>query len=364
MRPHHEPVPLDQLTEVKVLTEDAVRFVQLAGSLYLRRPRSRTPRYSYLEIPGHRCTISQMSKRVKYDLLTYPESNFATSVVASHYQITDGMLHRVEPGRAARTYNPFQEVSLPTALARISSGELSSLEFAAQFGELGYSRMIRNRLAPSFSASFLKSAEWKTAHVAYQNWQKAFHRATRAMPTGDPVDWISAHSKTVALCLEFIGLLTEGDEEAIREALEDVPRGPYAWGVHLCTLPVKEWRQSLRTGVRASAIIRLALCHLVNENIAGIRRWLVTNPHASRAESFFLCSATIEAVYWQLADRMEARMIQRCAECQRFFVARDKRQQYCPPLPGSTRSRCSSRLNVRNLRLRQRLPQVPQVHTN
>ena len=80
---------------------------------------------------------------------------------------------------------------------------------------------------------------------------------------------------------------------------------------------------------------------------------MMTGPIGSRAESFFLSQATIEAVYWQLADKIEAKMILRCSECRRFFVARDKRQQYCPPLPGSARSRCSSRLNVRNFRDRE-----------
>ena len=297
-----------------------------------------------------------MRKHVKDDLLTYPRNDFfAVALVAKRYEITEGLLHSVG-SKSARNYNPFLEVSLPTALARISSGEISPLEFALEFGELGYSRIIRNKLTP-LSVSLPKSAEWEAASDAYQNWQKAFHAATRNMPLGDPVDWILAHSKTVALCLEFIGLLAEGDEDAIHDAVETVPRGPYAWGVRLGTLPVKEWSQILRTGAAASAIIRLALCDLINENIAGIRRRLVTDPRGSRTESFFLCSATIEAVYWQLADRMEARMIQRCSECRRFFVARDKRQQYCPPLPGSTRSRCSSKLNVKNFRLRQGIPE-------
>jgi len=292
-----------------------------------------------------------MNKRVKSDLLTY-DGFWSVSVVAKQYRITDGLMHRA--GRdSARSYNPFTEVGLPTALARISSEEISPLEFASQFGELGYSRLVRNTLAPSFSSCLPKTADWKTAYAAFQNYGNAFHSAARNLREGDPVDWITAQSKTVALCLEFIGLLAEGAEEEIQDAVENVPRGPYAWGVRLGFLPIKDWRQSLRSGVGPSAIIRQSLCNLITENMAGVRRWLVTDPHGSRAESFFLCSAMIEAVYWQLADRMEARLVRRCVECRRFFVARDKRQQYCPPLPGSTRSRCSSRLNVSNFRKRQ-----------
>lgn len=291
-----------------------------------------------------------MEKRVKSDLLTHQNGGFwSRSNVAKQYQIADGLLRRVGDG-CARTYNPFAEVELPTALARICSEEISPLEFASDYGELGYTALVRTALVPSFSACLPKSPEWKAAHTAYKNYQDALYSAARNLPEGDPEDWLLAHSRTVALCLEFIGLLEEGDEEQIREAIEGVQRGPYARGVHLFTMSTRDWRKSLQDGVPASALIRRNLSDIISENIAGVRRWLVTDPHCTRSESFFLCNAMIEAVYWQLADRMEAKMVRRCLECRRFFVSRDKRQQYCPPLPGSSRSRCSSRLNVKNWR--------------
>ncbi len=248
---------------------------------------------------------------------------------------------------------PFSEVALPTALARISSGDITPLEFASEFGGLGYSRLVHATSLPRFSGCLPKSDKWKAAHSAYRNYRDAVMAAERDLPEGDPVEWLIAHSMTVALCLEFIGLMAEGDEHEIREAVESVTRGPYAMRDRIVFLPVREWREALRKGTAPSVIIRRPLCDLITENIAGVRRWLMTDPFGSRAESFFLCQATIEAVYWQLADKMEAKMIQRCAECKRFFVARDKRQQYCPSLPGSTRSRCSSRLNIKNFRDRQ-----------
>jgi hypothetical protein len=294
-----------------------------------------------------------VGKHVKSDLLTYSEGGFPSlSVVAKQYQVSDGILCRVGTG-LARQYNPFCEVELPTALARISSGEISPLEFAFQFGELGYSRLVRNSLVPAFPTNLPKTAEWKAAYDAYQNYRDTVFTAARDLPDGDPMDWLLAQSKTVALCLNFIGLLAEGKEQEIREALEGIPRGPYAWRERLRYLPLKEWRQELRGGAVSSTLIRRSVCDLITENIAGVKRWVLADPRGLRPESSFLCSATIEAVYWQLADRMEARMIRRCAECRRFFAARDKRQQYCPPLPGSTRSRCSSKLNVTNFRLRQ-----------
>lgn len=295
-----------------------------------------------------------MDKRVKDDLLTYSNGSFPSlQVVAKEYRIREGVLCRAN-NQVTRTYMPFSEVTLPTALARISSEDVSPLEFASEFGELGYARLVRSSLVPYFPASLPKTPHWEIAADAYHRYRNAAFTAARDLPDGDPLNWLLAHSRTVALCLDFIGLLAEGNEPEIQEALEAVPRGPYAWRDRISYLPLKEWHQALRSGeVSPSALIRRSICDLITENIAGVKRWMLTNPRGSDAESSFLCSATIEAVYWQLADRMEAKMIRRCAECKRFFVARDKRVQYCPPLPGSTRSRCSSKLNVKNFRLRQ-----------
>jgi hypothetical protein len=298
-----------------------------------------------------------MGKRVKGDMLTYQNPTFPSlSHVAKEYQVTNGVLQRVGRG-FTRSYQPFYEAGLPDALARISEDaeleDVKLLEFASKFGELGYSQIVRSTLFPSFPRDLSKSPDWKDAHDAFENYVYVLSKGHGQIPEGDPVRWVKAHSRTVALCLNFIGLLNIGDEDEIRDELESVPRGPYAVRDQIVPLPVKEWRAHLEEGrLRPSIIIRHPVCNLITENIAGVRRRLITDPLGSRSESFFFPAATIEAVYWQLADKMEVKMIQRCAECRRFFIARDKRQHYCPPLPGSTRSRCSSKLNVRNFRIR------------
>ena len=295
-----------------------------------------------------------MRKRIKDDLLTYSNSGFPSlAVVSQRYEITKGLLHPVGNG-VVRTYMPFSESSLPTALARVSSGQISPLEFASMYGELGFSWIVRRELLPGFSVSLPRTNEWKAAHIRYRAYRDAVYSASRSLPEGDPLEWLMAHARTVALCLQFIGLLECGDEMATREEVECIPaHKPFARGVHLVHLPVRRWRNSLK-GHRASQVIRPQLCNLITQNISGVRREFITDPFNSHVGSFFF-GATIEAVYWQLADNMEAKMVRRCDECHRFFIARDKRQRYCPALPGSTRSRCSSRLNVKNHRERRGL---------
>jgi len=294
-----------------------------------------------------------MRKRIEGDLLTFPNAGFPTVChVANKYGITNGLLHSVGSG-VARSYHPFNDVRLPTALARVADEMITPLEFASEFGGLGYPQMVRNALLlPPFSAHLANLPEWEAPRAAFQKYRYEVSALSNNLPEGDRVDWLKAHSRTVAFCLQFIGLLNDGNERVIRDEVDDIPRNTtFACRASLIR-PVKSWHEDLQSKITPSSLIRVQLSRIITENIAGVRREFVTDPFGSRTDSVFI-GTTIEAVYWQLADKMEARMVRRCEECNRFFVARDKRQQYCPPLPGSTRSRCSSRQNVKNFRDRQ-----------
>jgi hypothetical protein len=220
-----------------------------------------------------------------------------------------------------RAYNPFSTVELPTALARITTDDVSPIAFASEFGLLGYDRLI----------------------------QPGSPQKARG---GDPIDWILAHSRTVALCINLIGLIEEGDNTEMEYVLENAGRGPYAWSSELVYLPTDSIRHELQKRTPASAIARNYLSRYITENIVGVTRILNTDAHRTRLASLFTFRAMIEVVYWQLTDRAEYGGVRHCAQCKHFFVARDKRQQYCPPFPGSTRSRCSSNFNVKNFRSR------------
>lgn len=302
---------------------------------------------------------ARVRKRVKPDLLTHPQpssecagSGFIPAWgVAERYLVAGGILQEAEGPSSWRAYNPFAEYELPTQLARIATGELSPEEFAGRFGLLGYDRLLR----PTQIARAL------AGDVSVTELSKQLSRDDAKRKGGDPVEWILAHSRTVGLCLDLIGAFEGGDNYLIVETVETVARGgqaargPYAWGLIVAGLPDKFTKHTLKIHPQGhAAIARGWLSNFITDNIAGIRRRLQEDAYGSRLASYFGFGAMIQTVYWQLADTIERGGIRRCRSCQRFFLARDKRQQYCPPFPGATRSRCSSRLNVGNFRMRQR----------
>jgi hypothetical protein len=318
-----------------------------------------------------------MVKRNKGDLLTYrpkddsyyesypeesPENPSGVGVptwaVAEAYSVNDGLLQEVfedvppgryhgeertsrgplDPHRGWFEYNPFARTDLPTALARISTGEITPAEFASRFGLLGHAHLFQE------------------------------HRALghdHTLKGGDPLEWIEAHSNTIALCIELLGRLQEPDgpdEEVIRYDIETAKTGPYSLGKRapITALPKKEILLRLDTAakmkswitpsVEAQQIVR----QFISENIKGIHRTVMPPRPGGRMSTILSYHAMIEVAYWHLANQIDGGGIRKCLECGRYFVSRDKRQQYCPALPGSTRSRCSSRQNVDNFRSRHR----------
>jgi hypothetical protein len=272
-------------------------------------------------------------KHVKDDLLTYPkqpEWERQGWHAARSYRIEDGILWE-ERNSFARGYKPLKEFELPSALARITaedpSERLDLVSFASEFGLLGY-----NHLVPP---------------------------EERKREFGDPIHWIHAHSATVRFCIKFIGLLEEGDDAATEDEFKHEKRWIGAerhefidWCIESDQRDLKT-EPHLRNTTSAIHVLRQRLSFIITGNIAGVTRSLLLS-RSGTVSSLLTFRAMIEAVYWQLANRLEGGGVRRCLSCGGFFLSRDKRQQYCPPHPGSTRSRCSSVLNTRNFRARKK----------
>ncbi len=231
------------------------------------------------------------------------------------YVVMKGILipkGKIVPGSL---YAPSVDPSIPGEFAKVHYGKLTIEDFASMFGLLGYSHLV----------------------------------AVQDRVGGDPVRWIRAHARTVATLLELIGLLEEENESLLKEYLCELPTGPHGYaGV----IRNQEFYATVNwPKFPAATAIGLANTFL-NPNIAGIRRQVFEV--RGHARSYFTFRAMIEAIYWQLADKLENGGIRRCEECKRFFVARDKRQRYCPPPDGLKRSRCASRFNVTQFRERRK----------
>lgn len=255
--------------------------------------------------------------------------------VFESYTVRDGVL--VSEGKIARLSAPAVESSLPGELAKLSVLKLRSekftdalVAFAARYGNLGYSAL----------APFEKRCG------------------------GDPVYWVKAHARTVALALEVIVLLREVESarrpeergrarKNLRSYLEQRgldPRRPPSFAIAV----------AIADQVRHKLFFTAALLHdpvsaahqylrsLINPNIREVALQLYEAPQG-KSQFFFHFRAMIEVVYWHLANALEGGKVRRCAECRLPFIATDRRQRFCPP-PGAGRSRCASRFHIRTFR--------------
>ena len=300
--------------------------------------------------------FDQMTKRVEDDLLTYrnsPNDYPFMATVYTRYRLRDGTLMAASR-KIERTFRPFGEPGLIDGLVRVSENEITPEDYVGSFGLLGFSNLAHRALVPTLPSALERNPEWGEFRHKFTQYHQEALKAVVRLPRADPIDWFLAHARTVALCVKFAGLFHEGDEHAILDAIQDLPAKGYAAQASMVSLPTDRWRESLRDAARPSELIGFEICNLISSNIRGVERWVDSGYGALTAnpKTYFVSSSTIEAIYWQLADKIAAELIRRCEGCRRFFIARDKRQTYCPPFPGSTRSRCSSRLNTTNHRHR------------
>jgi len=145
--------------------------------------------------------------------------------VYSHYAIEEGIIRHsyTEPigqlplgliedvckkyGLEFKDYRPGDDPSLPKKFARIRDGnETDVLKFVSRHGALGHDSL----------AMLQGHREWCAG--------------------GDPIDWILAHAKTVALCLQLTELIQKKDKTGIETCLD--AQGP---GAQLTYAILSEW---------------------------------------------------------------------------------------------------------------------------
>ena len=95
-------------------------------------------------------------------------------------------------------------------------------------------------------------------------------------------------------------------------------------------------------------VARRIIAELLTPNLAGVTRIYDAQTGAPR----FHVRVLIEAIYWQLADRLDGRHTLRQCPCGALFFAQDARQRHCPPQAGQRESACAKRFYMRRMRRR------------
>jgi hypothetical protein len=233
--------------------------------------------------------------------------------VSEKFSIREGRL--ISGGTERRMYAPGAPgvlSALVSELAAIHRRDRTVLDYAHQFGELGY------------------------RHLRHEDRKH-----------GEPVAWIIAHSFTVDVAGELMVSMAEGDERVVAWWLDKALKKRFAAKAFVRQLfPAERWPKNPTQAAHEW------LRTVINANIAGISRKVYEAPGGG-SRSYFEFSAPVELVYWKLADDLEGGgHLRRCQECGHFFLSDDKRQRYCPRPIDVKISRCSSKHNVREYRAR------------
>jgi hypothetical protein len=187
------------------------------------------------------------------------------------------------------------------------------------------------------------------------------HRTGKFLRMADDLAWTLAHVRNVDRILrlhksrfgELDQLIGALDKRSMRTRKE----GQLTWSRHPqpITLQVPLVHEPWQAGIASifldggdnepMAVQRRLVAALLNPNLAGISRQY----GALRGVPEFRCRALIEALYWQLADKLGEFTIRTC-KCGALFFPTDERQKFCPPPDGRNESLCAKKFYMRRFR--------------
>jgi hypothetical protein len=179
---------------------------------------------------------------------------------------------------------------------------------------------------------------------------------------GDELAWALDHARNVDLILTLeAGVRGRGRKE-LSAALDDLERhqrpqsnrrhdrglGPLGenWRLRVPTLtppwhvPLEVEIRDMRSANTDKITAQSLLAALIAPNLAGVPRVTVVDGNPPRFHDVFQFIALIQVIYWQIADRIGSKRLQRCDWCRAWFLATDGRQRFCLPPPGVRESRC------------------------
>jgi len=225
-------------------------------------------------------------------------------------RLQDGILKAEDP---VDVLWPFNHPGLPSEFAKVEDAR-SAIKFETRYSPLGYVSLVQN---------------------------------PEERKGGDPLDWVLNQAWYVNIALELIYALDYQDGNA---ALKQFSNLKIKWIDKLHSDAIFKYpsgayyRQSItpisRDGKGALQCIPKIIEILVNNNASNIHSKIGVSANGELT-SYLAFSALIEAIWSMLGDIAiktqkgnEAGYIKKCAWCGTPFLAKDKRQLFCPAPEG------------------------------
>jgi hypothetical protein len=247
-----------------------------------------------------------------------------------------------------RVYAPLEDLKLPNALAAAARDEATLLQFLLRYGRLGWHELT-NTNPESESDEWILKVRASKSVLGSKYGMSIFY--------AEPLEWIQAHGRTVAWCLNAAETLnisrTAQRIKRCQALIENLPRPAGIQGT------LKGLGDSLSAEAIAAIppvdLVGSLLCECLQKNLNNVGRHLhyVGN---GRLQSYWGGSSLIESIYTLVADAITGGRLARCeaSDCGAVFVQTDSRERFCPPWQGESKSRCMNRERVRQARKRKK----------
>jgi hypothetical protein len=246
-------------------------------------------------------------------------------------------------GSRAKWYEPTEDHELPDRLIEVATGLTSPVEFANEYGLLGYSQLHRWEGIPTPEMGDAPLSLLMAEDPEFTK-QLANPRAPAhiELAMGEPLYWFKAHARTVNAARDLLICLKSKNEGGLRDLLEALPHMQYAALGGLSGEGAFGWVTDYAARDLMGAV-QEALIGLINPNIQGLQRELHIDSFGQLRYSLTF-TALIQVIYWHLVAHLDDKLPPRyCLRCGEPFFPADPRQRYCPKPLGKSRSVCGAR---------------------
>jgi hypothetical protein len=277
---------------------------------------------------------------------------------------SEGDLWLIPEGPRVKAYDPADEPSLPSELARVNRPrgrrEYRQTLKAARRQKFPVGSVLDQQRVRAL-LSFMKTFGGLGQTVLDGEPIRIIEDNKSFLADGDRLTWSLRHAENIDCCLWLAGLLRDIEEPTsnTKTASEELRKFFRRWSgarptgrSHLIATVAPPWFETITVECPPSqASIRQVaeaaqelLASLMTPNLAGVQR---TYKWKSGRFEF---RALIQLIYWRLADVAGSSSLRQCEECSTYFFCSDPRQRFCPPPAGIRESRCAKRQRMRQWR--------------